>query len=145
MVWCVGEVLGLEADGRTERECAAVGALIARSIVGGVKLHTWFGGEYFHRTSAGRIGYLGGKTQFALFALVQHVVVVEALAELDLLVVGIDVLSEGFRLTEVERRAFNLQDLTCWNGGGVGRQIEVCIDLTDLIQDCWGRISGACQ
>ena len=70
---------------------------------------------------------------------------VEALAELDLLVVGIDILTEALRLAEVEWCTLNLQDFTCWNGCGVSRQIEVCVDLTDLVLDSGSRICCSCQ
>ena len=121
----IGEVLSLEADCRTERECATVGTLIASSIVGSVELHTWFCGKDFHRTSAVRIRYLGSKTQFSLFMLVQHVAVIEALTELDLFVVCVNVLAERFRGAEIKRCTFHLQNLASRNGGSVGRQIEV--------------------
>ena len=138
----VGEVLGLETYCRAEGECATIGALITRGVVGRVKLHTGFGGVALQCTSALRIGDSGSKAQFTLLALVQYVVVVEALAELDLLVVCIDVLTEGFRCAEIKRCTFHLQDLTRRNGGGIGGQIEVCIDLTDLILN---RRGGVCS
>ena len=66
---------------------------------------------------------------------------VKSLTELNLLVVGINILTEGFRLTEIEGGTFYFQNLTCRDSSSICRQIEVCIDLTDLILDC--RVGSA--
>ena len=73
--------------------------------------------------------------------LVQHVVVVIAMPELNLLIISVNLLAECLWSTEVKRCTFNLQNLTCRNSGVVGRQIEVGIDLADLILNGW---SGIC-
>ena len=138
-------MLGLEAYGRTIGECATVSALITSGIIGCVKLHTGFCGINFHGTSTLRVGNLCSKRKFSLFLLVEYIVVVETFTEFYLLVVGIDILTEGFRFAEVERSTFYLQNLTCWDRCSVSRQIEICIDLTDLILYRWSRISSTCQ
>ena len=70
---------------------------------------------------------------------------IEAMSELNLFIVSIDILSEGFRLTEIERRTFNLQNFTCRDSGSICWQIEVCINLTDQILNAWGGICCSCQ
>ena len=67
------------------------------------------------------------------------------MSELDLLVVGINVLSEGLWLAEVEWGTLYLQDLTCWDSCRICRQIEVGVDLSNLIVDAGSRISCTCQ
>ena len=131
-VWTVrsiGEVLCLKAYSRTIGECAAVSTLITRCEVGSVELHTRLGSKALEGTAALRLGNLRCKAHLTFLALVQHIVVIVAMTELNLLIISIDLLSEGLGLTEIKRRTFNLQDFACRNGGVVGRQIEIGIDF----------------
>ena len=77
--------------------------------------------------------------------LVQHVVVVETVTKLNLLIVGVDILTESFRRAEVERCALDLQNLTRRNSGVVGWKVEVGIDLADLVVNCRGGVGGTSQ
>ena len=70
---------------------------------------------------------------------------VESVTELNLLVVGVDILAEWLSLTEVEWSTLNLQYLTCWDSCSIGRQIEVGVDFADLVFDTWSRISSTAQ
>ena len=99
-VGTIGEVLGLQTYGTSVWECATVGALITRGEVSSIKLHARLCGVALQSTAALRLGNAGSEAQLAFFFLVQHVVVVEAMSELNLLVVGVDVLTESLRGAE---------------------------------------------
>ena len=99
----VGEVLGLEADSAATGECSTLNTLVACGEVCGVELHAGFCGVALQRAAALRIGDACSKAQLAFFFLVQHVVVVETMTKLNLLIVCVDVLTESFRGSEVER------------------------------------------
>ena len=118
----VGEMLALKAYCRATWEHRTVPTLIVIAEVVGVNLHSWLGGEHFQGSAALRFRQSGGKAQLALFALVKHKAVVVALSVLDLLVVGINVLTDGLRRAEVERRISNLQDFARGNAGSIDGQ-----------------------
>ena len=141
----VGEVLGLETYGTSVRERSTLYTLVTGCEVSCVELHARLGGVALECTTALRLGDSGSKAQLTFFALVQHVVVVITLTKLNLLVVCVDILTEGLRLAEIERCTLNLQDLTCRNGGSVSGQIEVGVDLTDLILNRRGGVGGTSQ
>ena len=67
------------------------------------------------------------------------------MTELDLLIVGLDVLTEWLRCAEVERCSLDLQDFTGRNSGVVGGQIEVGVYFADLILDGGSRVGATCQ
>ena len=110
-------------------------SLVACSPVVGIELHAGFRRVDLHRASADGIGQLGGKAHFALLALVQHVAVVVSGSVLDLFVVGIDVLSNGLRCAEVERRALNEADFARWDACLVDGDVEIGVDFENLVVD----------
>ena len=70
---------------------------------------------------------------------------VKALAELDLLVVCIDILTKRFRLAEVKWSTLHFQNLASRNGRVIGRKIEVSIDLANLVFDSGSWVCCSCQ
>ena len=115
-------------------------SLVSCCPVVGINLHARLGGVNLHCTSAHGVGQLGGKTQFAFLALVQHKAVVVSCSVLDLLVVSIDVLSDGFRGAEVEWSVFHEADFACGNARLVDGDVEIGIDFANLVVDGGGGI-----
>ena len=70
---------------------------------------------------------------------------VETVAELNLLVVSFDILTESLCRAEIEGSTFNLQDFTCWNGRCISGQIEVSIDFANLVFDAGSGIGSTAQ
>ena len=64
---------------------------------------------------------------------------------LNLLVVGIDVLTHGLRLAEVERCSLHEADFAGGNRCVVDGEIEIGVDLTDLVVDGGSGIGDALQ
>ena len=120
-------------------------AFVAVGPVVAVDLHTRLGRIDFERAATDGLGQLGGIAQLALFPLVQHEAVVVAGAVLNLLVVGINVLTDGLGRAEVERRTGYLQNLAGRNGCLVGGTEEVGIDLANLILNRRSGIGNARQ
>ena len=72
-----------------------------------VELYAWLCGVNLKRASTDWFGHLSGKAQLAFLFLVEHIVVVVARTILYLLVVSLNVLTEWFWRSEVERCALN--------------------------------------
>ena len=104
----IGEMLGLQTYCRATGEGSAVGTLVSTGEVCCIELHSGLSGVAFQSTSTLRLCNAGSKAELALFFLVQHVVVVKALSDLNLLVVCINVLAEILRSPEVKRCTFDL-------------------------------------
>ena len=96
MVRSIWELLCLEANCAAAREGSSMLSLDASQEVAGVHLQTWLCGVNLHGAAAHRILDLSSETQLAFLFLVQYIVMVVALTVLDLLVVCIDVLTDGF-------------------------------------------------
>ncbi len=74
--------------------------------VPGVKLNSWLGRVNFHYSPAGRLDDARRQRTIARFAeIVQHPIVIVALAKFKLLVVLFDARSDRGRLGEIERRS----------------------------------------
>ena len=139
----VGEVLCLKTDGAPSREGCTVLSLVAVSPVVCIDLHSRFRRIYFHCSPAVRFNDACGKREFALFLLVQHKAVVVAGSVLDLFVVGINVLSDRFRLSEVERSAFHETDFTRRDGGLVYGEVIVGVDFALQAFNRWSGVGNA--
>ena len=131
MVWCVGEVLAFQADSGAAWISCSVSTLNAGKEVAGIELHSRLCGIHFHRAAAHWFNESGSKAHLSFLVLVEDIVMVKAAAVLDLLVIGIDVLTKGLGFAEVKWCAFYETDLACRNRSLVNRQIVICIDLTD--------------
>ena len=102
----VGEVLCLETDGAATWEGGSVLTFVAIGPVVGINLYARLGGKHLHGASAYGLSNLGSKAQFAFFFFVQHKAVVVSGTVLYLFVVGINILSHSFGLSEIEGSAF---------------------------------------
>ena len=120
-----------------------MGSFIACGPVVGIYLHARLGGIHLHGASAGGVSQFGGKAQFSLFFLVQHEIVVISGTVSDLLIIGIDVLADGFRCAEVEGSALHFENLSCGDGSLINRHIEIGIDFANLVLDGGRRIGNA--
>src|SRR5580700_5323889 len=83
----VGEVLRFQAESAASNvRLAALSFDAAVEIISGIKLDAGFRGQHFQHAATARLFDFGGQTQSRAFA-IQHVVVVVALTDFQLLVV----------------------------------------------------------
>ena len=75
--------------------------------IGRVEVHARLRRPHFHDAPASGIGCPRRQRQHAGLGLVQHEIVVVAMAEFQLPGAGLDVLSDGFRFGEIKRCARN--------------------------------------
>ena len=108
--------------------------------VAGVKLQARLGGEHFHNAARLRISGLGCNCREP--RMIQYKVLVIALGEDKLLVVGIDSLADHVRLREVERRSFNTAEFAGGNQTFVNRSIPVGVDRKFISQNVTLAFAG---
>ena len=139
-VWtvrAVGEVLCLEADAGAARSRATLLDGIACSPVVGVDLHTRFGGVGLQHAARLRFHEASSQRKFTKLFFVTNKAVVIAGTVFDLLVVSINVLTNGLRCGEVERSSFYAADFTCRNAGVVNGNVEVAVHIEQLVFNAW--------
>ena len=103
----VGKVLGLEAQAGAVTKHAALTRGLAIHEIARIELQTRLRGANFQRAAAGGVGEHGGQAQRRCLRAVEHPVVIVAVAERELLVVGLDAAADDMRRAEIERRAGN--------------------------------------
>ena len=138
-------MLGFQTYGTPAGEGGTTNTLVAIGEVCCVQLQTRFCGVALQRTTALGIGDSGSEAQGTLFFLVQYVVMVKAFAELNLLVIGINVFAKSLRRAEVEGSASYLQNFSGRYSRLVGGQIEVGIDFAQLVVDAWSGVGNTCE
>ena len=117
----------------------------ATAEVVGIELDARLCGIHLHCAAADRIFQHSSERQLLFLFLVQHVAMIIAGAILELLVVGVNVLTNSLGSAEIERGVFHKTDFARRNTRVVDGQVVIGIDLAFDVLYCRRRIGNTCQ